>query len=93
MILDEIKTDLRITHNKLDQDIQSQIFAAKKKLEVAGVEVINDTDELTATAIKTWCRAWYNFQGRGKDYETLFYDQRDTMAMSGLYKPQKEGSG
>lgn len=89
-ILDEVKLDLRISHSKLDTDITAQIETAKQKLAVAGVEVIEEYDALTVTAIKTWCRAWYNFQGRGKEYEALFYDQRDTMAMSGLYKPELE---
>lgn len=89
-ILDDVKLDLRISHEKLNADITAQINTAKQKLAVAGVEVIDDSDELTETAIKTWCRAWYNFQGRGKEYEALFYDQRDTMAMSGLYKPELE---
>lgn len=89
-ILDEVKLDLRISHSKLDTDITAQIETAKQKLAVAGVEVIEEYDALTVTAIKTWCRAWYNFQGRAKDYEALFYDQRDTMAKSGLYKLPEE---
>lgn len=92
-ILDEVKLDLRISHSKLDADITAQINTAKKKMAVAGVEIIAENDDLAVTAIKTWCRAWYNFQGRGKEYEALFYDQRDTMAMSGLYKMQPEEEG
>lgn len=91
-ILDDVKLDLRITHDKLDADITAQINTARKKLQVAGAQALTNDDDLTATAIKTWCRAWYNFQGRGKDYEALFYDQRDTMAMSGLYRAQPEGN-
>ena len=58
-ILTKVKTALRISHSKLDEDIQSEIDACLQDLEVCGVVYAHMTDPLILNAVKLWCRAHY----------------------------------
>ena len=58
-MLEKIKLALRITHGKLDEDIQSDIDACRADLKVCGITYATDDDPLIFNAIKLWCRANY----------------------------------
>lgn len=58
-LLTKIKTALRISHDKLDEDIQADIDACLADLEVCGVVHADNTDPLIFNAIKLWCRSLY----------------------------------
>lgn len=58
-LLLKIKTALRITHTKLDEDIQSDIDACLADLEVCGVQFAPTSDPLIYNAVKLWCRSLY----------------------------------
>lgn len=58
-ILEKIKTALRISHSKLDQDIQSDIEACIADLKVCGIVHAGEEDPLILNAIKLWCRSLY----------------------------------
>ena len=55
--LNSIKLSLRISHDKLDDDIQGEIDACLADLHVCGVTLADETDPLMLNAIKLWCRA------------------------------------
>ena len=57
--INRIKTDLRIKHNALDDDISDNIDTCIADLELVGIKVPNDTDCHIVNAIKLWCRAYY----------------------------------
>ena len=57
--LNMIKTSLRITHDKLDADIETDIEACLTDLSVVGVVYADETDPLILNAIKLWCRSLY----------------------------------
>lgn len=59
LTLNNIKTSLRITHNKLDDDIATEVDACMADLERVGVVYADETDPLVLNAIKLWCRAAY----------------------------------
>lgn len=58
MILDDVKLALRISHNKLDDEILSTIESCRLEMIRAGVseEVARGDSPLVNTAIKTYCR-------------------------------------
>lgn len=59
-ILLKIKQSLRITHDKLNDDIQSDIEACIADLRNGGVIYADvETDPLIFNAIKLWCRSFY----------------------------------
>ncbi len=84
-ILDDVKKSLGIIHNKLDDDIETAIKACQIDLQMAGVVDIDDTDPLTAQAIKLYCRSWYNYQGVSERYEQYYNSVKNAMAVCGLY--------
>ena len=55
--LEKIKQALRISHSKLDDDIQATIDAGLADLQVAGVKFKGEEDPLIYNAIALWCRA------------------------------------
>ena len=55
--LDKIKLALRISHTKLDDDIQASIDACLADLRLAGVTHKGEEDPLILNAIKLYCRA------------------------------------
>ena len=58
-MLDKIKVALRISHDKLDEDIQADIDACLADLEVCGVVHAGTDDALILSAVKLYCRANY----------------------------------
>lgn len=60
----KIKTNLRISHNLLDDDLSDTINACLQDLKVCGVQAPTpddpqETDPLILNAIKLYCRAEY----------------------------------
>lgn len=84
-MLDAVKKDLRISHDKLDDDIQSNIEVALKLTEVAGV-IPDRSDTLIIRLVKDYCRWKYNFEGEGERYRVAFEDLLGTLSMSQEHK-------
>lgn len=57
--VDKIKTDLRISHTVLDDDVSDNIDACIVDLEICGIVNPSVTDPIILLAIKTWCRSAY----------------------------------
>jgi hypothetical protein len=55
--LEKIKLALRISHDKLDEDIESDIEACLADLRLCGVVHAEEDDPLIFNALKLWCRA------------------------------------
>lgn len=83
--LSDIKTDLRISHDALNTDIQDDIDTAKQRMRMKGVNVIDEDDKLTKTALKLHAKASFNFQGDGERYAAAFEKLTDAMCLSGDY--------
>lgn len=58
-LLEKIKTSLRISHDKLDEDIQADIEACLEDLKVCGVVFAEPSNTLIFSAVKLYCRASY----------------------------------
>lgn len=84
-ILDDVKTSLRISHNKLDGEIAEVINACKLDLGIAGVANVTDTDALTMQAIKMYARGWFNYQGNAERYNMAYVALKQSMALCGDY--------
>lgn len=59
LTLRKIKTALRISHDKLDEDIAADADACLADLRLVGVIYADETDPLIFNAIKLWCRSLY----------------------------------
>jgi hypothetical protein len=59
LTLTKIKTSLRISHDKLDEDIAADVDACLADLRICGIVYADETDPLIFNAIKLWCRSLY----------------------------------
>lgn len=82
--LADIKTDLRISHNKLDADIQSTMDACTLDLGMAGVKK-SEPDALIDKAIKLYCRWQFDYNGKADQYERAYQALRTAMSLCGDY--------
>lgn len=55
--LTKIKQGIRRTHDKLDDDLRSDIDACLADLRLVGVVYADESDPLVFNAVKLWCRA------------------------------------
>lgn len=84
-MLEKIKKDLRISHTKLDEDIEANIQACKLDLKRIGVNSKVE-DDLILKAIKFYIRWQYNFENQADRYMTAYYNLASAMSLSGDYK-------
>ena len=67
--LEKIKLSIRISHSKLDEDIQADIEACLADLRVCGIIHAGEEDPLILNAIKLWCRSLYTDDpAKGAEY-------------------------
>ena len=85
-LLEAVKESLHIRNSKSDADIRGEIEAAKQKLRVSGVEVINEDDDLTASAVKAYVKGVYNYQGEGEKWFERFEDLRILLPLAREYR-------
>ena len=85
-ILSDVKLALGISHGKKDKEISGCIASAKREMQMAGVRVVDENDEYTATVIKTYCKGIYNYQGEGEKWFERFEDLRTLLPLASEYK-------
>ena len=97
MLVNDIKTSLRITHNKLDDEIEQHIQACLADMKRVGVAVpcppffeFSDNNPLIFAAIQLYCKAQYNFLGKGEEFKKGYESLRDVLSMSSGYKADEK---
>lgn len=83
--LEKIKKDLRISHSKLDEDIQDNIEACKLDLKRVGIDV-NKYDVLLEKAIKLFLRWQYNFENQADRYRNAYESLRNALSLCEDYR-------
>ena len=83
-MLEKIKKALRISHNKLDDDIQANIDACLLDLTIAGVNAKVE-DELMTQAVKLYCKWQYDFCGNSDRFEKAYCNLKMALALCGDY--------
>ena len=95
MLVNDIKTALRISHDKLNEDIRQHISACLDDMRRLGMVVPdNDTDvesnSLLLSAVKLYCMAQYDLLSKGDQYKKGYESLRDVLSMSSGYKESDE---
>lgn len=91
MLLNAVKTALRISHSKLDDEIMQHIRACIDDMKRLGIAVPEYYDlasdiPLLLAAIKLYCMAQFDFLGKGEQYKKGYESLRDVLSMSSDYK-------
>lgn len=85
-IVERVKTDLRISHDKLDDDIYHNIEACVLDLERVGINTDVGDDALMEKVIRLFVRWQYNFENQADRYKNAYMDLRDMMRLSEKYR-------
>lgn len=87
-MLEILKNSLRISHNKLDSDIMSNVDACMEDLKRVGVFVPFDADDCSAIlkkAIENYVKWQYDFNGKGEDFRKNYERLRDALSLNEDY--------
>lgn len=93
-MIEKIKLDLRISHSKLDSDIQADIDACKADLKICGIIHAPENDPLIFNAVKLWCRAAYTDDtAKSAEYLRRYEALKNSLRMAEGYGWKEEASG
>lgn len=84
-LLDDVKTNLRISTSALNGDVQDDIDAALMDLYNSGVVMTDEDDPLIIKAVKLYCRAQNDFMGKGEQYSKAYEGMKIALSLSGDY--------
>ena len=86
-LTEKMREALRISNKgaAITADINDSIEACKLDLKAAGVKRIEETDALIIRAIKLFCRADFNFNGKGEQYRQSYDLQKMSLSLDGDY--------
>ena len=84
--LEKIKLAVRISHSKLDEDVQADIDACLADLRLCGVLHADESDPLILNAIKLWCRSLYTDDpAKGAEYLRRYESLKASLMMAEGY--------
>ena len=88
-MLAKIKLSMRIFHNALDPDIESNIDSCMLDLKRVGVSAIyadsGASDALIQKAAELYCKWQYDFDGKGEQYQKAYEKLRDALSLCDTY--------
>lgn len=85
-LLLKVKTNLRISHSVLDDDVADSIEACLQDLKVCGVQDPDAADPLILNAIKLFCRAAYTDDtGKAAAYQARYDALKSCLMMAEGY--------
>ena len=96
-LLVKIKTNLRISHTLLDEDLSDTIAACLQDLKVCGVQApvqddMQETDALILNAIKLYCRAEYTDDtAKAAAYKERYDSMKSCLMMASGYREEAAG--
>jgi hypothetical protein len=82
---EDIRKKVRISHAYMDDDIQSDINAARLDMSRVGVDISKD-DALVDKAVELYCKAQINYLDRGEEFLKGYEKLRDGMSLTTRYK-------
>lgn len=85
-MLEEIKLSMRISHDKLDTDIQRNIDTCLRDLARVGVDSSNEADFMLRRACELFVKWQYDYCGKGEQYQKNYEALRDALSMSEEYR-------
>jgi hypothetical protein len=86
-MLTKIKLALRLSHDKLDEDIQADIDACLADLKLCGVAFADiNTDPLVYNAVKLYCKSLYTDDpAKGAEYLRRYDAMKASLMMAEGY--------
>lgn len=82
---EEIRKKMRISNTKNDDDIDDNIKAARLDMSRVGIAESKD-DALTDKAIELFCKAQFDYLGKGEQFQVRYEKLRDSMSLAEKYR-------
>lgn len=82
---EKIRKKMRISHAHMDEDIRSNIDAAVLDLRRVGVNTAKE-DALMDKAVELYCKAQFDYLGKGEQFLKHYEGLRDSMSMAEDYR-------
>lgn len=82
----DVRKSMRISHNALDTDIDRNVEAARLDMSRVGIDTESKDDALIDKAIELYCKAQFNYQGKGEQFLKNYEKLRDSMSLAGEYR-------
>lgn len=81
-----VKLALRITHDRLDSDIESEVEACRADLTMHGITYAADSDPLILNAVKLWARSVFTDDtAKAAEWLTRYKALRDSLKQAEGY--------
>lgn len=89
-LTEKMRAALRIssTNAKITEEIEDCIAACKADLKNDGVKVIDEGDALIKRAIKLYCKAEFDYNGKAEDFRQSYDILKGRLAMSKEYNEE-----
>lgn len=82
---EQVRKKMRISHSRMDDDITSNIEAARLDMGRVGIDPGAD-DALVDKAVELYCKAQFDYLGKGEQFLKNYERLRDSMSMAEGYK-------
>lgn len=89
--VEDIKKSMRIKHDLLNSEITRNINTALLDMSRVGVNSKMD-DSLMDKACELYCKAEFDYQGKGEEYRKKYESLRDSLSLAGKYKEHGGGN-
>jgi uncharacterized phage protein (predicted DNA packaging) len=92
-MLEQVKKFLRISHDKLDDEIQGEIDAGLLDLKVHGITHAPSDDALIVNAVKLWCKSLHTDDpAKAAEFLRRYKELRDCLKMAEGYGWKEAGA-
>ena len=89
-LLQKIKTNLRISHSKLDDDLKDTALSCLADLQVCGVHAPKQDDPLICNAIKLYCKAEFTDDtAKAAAYKERYDALKSCLMMASGYREEE----
>ena len=83
--VEQVRNSMRISHIHLDCDIANNIETARLDMRRVGINIEKD-DALMDKAVELYCKAQFDYLGKGDQFLQNYEKMRDAMSMAEEYK-------
>lgn len=85
----QLRTMARISHDKLDDELEMFKGSYLSEMEAVGVDKFPDGDELPYSGLRLYIRYMTNYNGEAERYYANYIELRETMRKSSRYHTYK----
>lgn len=91
-MLEKIKKSIRITHDRLDEEIQRNIDTCLLDMKRVGINTSDSESNMIIKACELFCKWQFDFMGKAERYKICYEQFRDSMSLSKEYQEAENGS-